>query len=140
MVTLGDDIAAVLPELRAQAESMMVDTCRITHPGASVWDDETGTYTPGEPVTVYEGKCRLRRPAPAPQSTDAGETEWAVDVLVLSLPIAGSEDVADGNTVTMLTSANDPAMVGLELSVQGGHWQTNSTARRLPVKVVTHDA
>ena len=142
MTTLGEKVGALLPRFRAQAESLMVDTCRITGPGTlGTWDANAGTYvgaTPGP--TVYEGVCRLRRPAPNPQNADAGEAVWAVDVLILSLPVDGSEDVADGHTVEMLTSAFDPAAVGLLLTVQTGHWQTHSTARRVPVKVATRDA
>lgn len=118
----------------------MVDTCRVTTPGAPVWDDSTGTYTEGAPTTVYEGACRIRKPAAAPQNADAGEASWAVDQYVLSLPIAGSSDVTDGNDVEILTSANDPATVGLLLTVSGVHVQTHSTARRVPCKVVTRDA
>ena len=136
---LGDAIAAALPELRAHAESMMVDTCRVTADGTAVWDDETGTYTPGEGSTVYEGKCRLRKPSAAPRDADAGETAWTVDDYVLSLPVIGSEGVADGQEVEILSSAFDPAAVGLRLTVLGGHWQTQSTARRVPCRVVTRD-
>ncbi len=137
---LGYDVASSLPGLRAEAESLMVDTCRITTPGTATWDDSTGVYTDGAPTTIYEGKCRLRRPAAAPQTTDAGEAAWAVDLYVLSLPVDGSEDVADGHDVEILTATNDPDLVGLTLTVTGGHWQTHATARRLPCKVVTRDA
>ena len=137
---LGDDVAAVLPELRREAESLMVDTCAITTPGAPTWDATNGIYTPGEPVTVYEGKCRIRKPSAAPQGADSGEAAWAVDDYVLSLPILGSESVTNGHDVEILTSANDPAAVGMMLTVSGGHWQTHSTARRLPCKVVSRDA
>jgi hypothetical protein len=139
-VSLNDAVAAALPELRAQAESLMVDTCRITAAGAPVWDDANGVYTDGPATTVYEGKCRLRRPSAGPQDTDAGEAGWSVDTYILSLPVVGSEAVSDGHAVVMLTSANDPAAVGLELTVSGGHWQSQSTARRVPCKVVTRDA
>jgi hypothetical protein len=137
---LSWDVAAELPGLRAEAEALMVDTCRVTAAGAPVWDDANGVYTDGAPTTIYEGKCRLRRPSAAPQVTDSGEAAWAVDLYVLSLPVVGSEAVVDGHDVEMLTSANDPAAVGLRLTVQGGHWQSQSTARRLPCKVVTRDA
>ena len=40
---LGRDIASALPALRAQAESRMTDTIRVTRPGESVFDEETGT-------------------------------------------------------------------------------------------------
>lgn len=118
----------------------MQDTCKITSTTPGAWDDSTGTYGAPTVTTVYQGRCRLRRPAAAPQTTDAGDAAWAVDVLVLSLPVDGSEGVADGHSVEMLTSAHDPAVVGLLLEVQSGHWQSQSTARRLPVKVVTRDA
>jgi len=137
---LGDAVAAELPYLRAQAESLMVDTCRITGDGTPVWNDTDGVFVPGARVTVYEGKCRLRKPSAAPRDVDSGEAGWAVADFVLSLPIDGSEAVANGHAVEILTSANDPAAVGLLLEVQGGHWQSQSTARRLPCKVVTRDA
>jgi hypothetical protein len=63
-----------------------------------------------------------------------------VDDYTLSLPVVGSEDVANGHDVEILTSANDPAAVGMLLEVVGGHWQSQSTARRLPCKVVSRDA
>lgn len=140
VVNLGAELAAALPGLRVQAESLMGSTCRVTTPGTATWDDSTGVYTEGTPTTVYEGKCRLRRPAAAPQGLESGEAAWAVDQYVLSLPVVGSEDVEDGMDVEILTSANDSALVGLTLTVAGGHWQTDSTARRLPCKVASRDA
>ena len=137
---LGESIAAELPLIRAQAESLMVDSCRITAPGAPTWDDATGTYTPGAGATVYEGKCRLRKPSAAPQNVDAGEAGWAVDDYVLSLPVLTSAGVKDGHEVEILSSVFDPAAVGLLLTVSGGHSQTHSSARRLPCKVVSRDA
>lgn len=137
---LGHDIAAALPELRAHAESLMVDSCIVTRGGEPTWDDATGTYTPGAATTVYEGKCRLRNAAPAPQTADAGETVWAVDLVVVSLPVAGSEGVLDGDTVTVTASAHDPAAAGTVLTVQAAHVQTFSTARRLSCQVVSRDA
>ena len=137
---LGDDIAAALPGLRAQAESMMRDSCVITGPaGAPVWDEAAGTYTTGEPVVVYTGPCRVRQASAAPQTTDAGETGWAVDAFVLLLPVSTSTAVGDGHTVAF-TAASDPALLAVTAQVQGGHAQTFTTARRLLCKVVTRDA
>ena len=137
---LADDVAATLPEVRAHAESLMIDTCLITRAGEPVWDEGSGTYTPGAPVTVYDGKCRVRNANPAPQNADSGETMWAVDLFVLSLPVVASVGVRDGDTVTITASMNDPGMVGMEATVQGQHWQTNSTARRFTCQVVSRDA
>ena len=88
-MSLHDAIAAELPYLRAQAESLMVDTCEITAAGEPVWDEGDGIFTPGAATTVYEGKCRLRKPSAAPRDTESGETTWAVDDYVLSLPVVG---------------------------------------------------
>ena len=139
-MSLADDIAAVLPQMRAEAESRMLDACLITRPGADpVWDDATGSYLPAAPVTVYAGKCRLRNANPAPQNADAGEAAWAVDQVVLSLPLDGTAAVTDGCTATITACLNDPGMVGLVLTVQAGHFQTDSTARRVPCQVVSRD-
>ena len=137
---LSDPITSALPELRAHANSLMVDACIVTRGGEPVWDDATGTYTPGPDTTVYEGRCRLRNAAPAPQNADAGETAWAVDLVVVSLPVVGSEAVADGDTVTVTASSFDAAAVGTVLTVQSAHVQTHSTARRLSCQVVSRDA
>ena len=139
-MSLGSGIAAALPEFRAHAESLMVDACIVTRDVAATWDPGTGTYIPNPATTVYEGKCRLRNAAPAPQNADAGETTWAVDLVVVSLPVVGSEGVADGDTVTVTASSFDAAAVGTVLTVQSAHVQTHSTARRLSCQVVSRDA
>lgn len=134
----GASIAARLPELRALAESVMVDSCVITGTTPGAWDDETGTT--GDPVTVtfYSGRCRLRMPATNGARVQSGDASWAVDDGVLSLPVDGSEAVASGH-VAVVTLANDPASP-VSVTVQAGHVQTFSTARRLPVKLVSRDA
>lgn len=135
---LGDVIAATLPELQAHAESMMLDSCVIEQAAAGPWDAQTGTYADVAPVVVYSGKCRVRNANPAPQSADAGEARWAVDLLVVSLPVAGSEAVADGHVVRF-TAARDTALLDVRAVVQAGHVQTFSTARRISCQVVTRD-
>jgi hypothetical protein len=140
-VSLADDVAATLPFLRAQAESRMTTTCVATTRAAPVWDEATGSYTPGAPTTVYSGPCRLRMPYAYPQGTEAGDTAWAVDRGILSLPIsAASAAVTDGMTIVITANPNDPGLVGVELTVLSGHFQTDATARRLPVQLVTRDA
>lgn len=138
-MTLGGDIAAELPELRAHAESLMTDSCVITGPGgAPTWDDATGTYTPAAAPTVYSGKCRLRMPRTTGAATEVGDAGWAVDDGVWSLPITGSEAVARGH-VAVVSLGSDP-LASVTVTVQATHAQTDSTARRLPVKVVSRDA
>lgn len=135
---LGDDIAAALPELRAQAESMMTDSCVITGAGGEpVWDDGLGQYVTPAGSTVYSGKCRLRMPRASGTRTEAGNASWAVDDAILSLPVDGSEAVASG-MAAVVALGNDPT-ASVALTVQAGHFQTHSTARRLPCKVVFRD-
>ena len=67
-LVIVDDVTRVLPELRAEAEALMVDACTVTGPGAPSWNDTTGTYTPGSPVTAYSGKCRVQVPVSVPGS------------------------------------------------------------------------
>ena len=138
-MSLGDDIAAALPDLRAHAESLMWDSCVITGDGgAPVWNDETGTYDSPAGSTIYSGKCRLRMPRAAGNRVDSGEASWAVDDGVLSLPVDGSQAVTAG-PVAVVTLGLDP-LVSVTVTVQATHAQTASTARRLPVKVVSRDA
>lgn len=139
---LAHDVEAELPTWRAEAESRMTSTCEATTPGEQVWNPTAGVYIDQGPVVHYTGPCRLRMGNPAPQNADAGETTWAADRGVLSLPISdpSSANVLDGMTVTITANPNDPAMVGLELTVLAPHYQTDSTARRLPVQIVTRDA
>lgn len=140
-MSLGHELAEVLVDLRIEAESRMTSTCLVTGPGGDpVWDDSLGEYVSPPGATLYDGKCRLRMGNPAPQNADAGETTWAVDRGVLSLPIDGTAAIPDGATVTVTANPHDPGMVGLVLTVLAHHFQTDSTARRLPVQVVTRDA
>lgn len=144
---IADDIADALPELQAQAESRMVDTVRIT---TSAPGEETspGEFDPPEVTVHYEGKARLRLGNPAPGATDAGETAWAVDRAVLSVPVSDAATVegsvlaiADGMDVEMIAvGPRSMSTVGQHLTILGGHAQTDSTARRFPCQVVTHDA
>lgn len=138
-MSLGRDVARALVELRVQAESLMRDSCVITGPGGTpVWNDSTGQYETPDGSTVYEGACRLRMPRTAGTRTESGDASWAVDDGVLSLPVDGSEAVGSGH-VAVVTLGNDP-MASVTVTVQSMHVQTDSTARRLPVKLVARDA
>lgn len=129
---LGADIAAALPELRDQAVSMMRDTCTITRPGAGEWDEASGIYvTPGAPVTLYSGPCRVRRPNVAEREALAGDADWTLMGAILSIPVDGTPNDMLGANVHMDHCAGDPALTGRDLKVTGPHSQTDATARRL---------
>lgn len=127
---------------RSRAESRMAtDGCTITRPTAAddAWDAAAGSYTPAAAPVIYTGPCRVRNSAANPQAADAGEALWAADLIYVHLPVAGSGQVRDGDLVTITACQNDPSAVGREATVEGLHFQTNSTARRLPCRLVTRD-
>lgn len=131
-MTLGSDIAAALPEIRAHAESLMQDTCVITDPVGGAWDEETGSGSSGEtPTPVYAGPCRVRMPSAGSGKADAGETAWPQADLVVSLPISGSSAVKVGDIVQITYRPHDAGSATDSYTVVGLHSQTYSTSRRL---------
>lgn len=141
-MTFSPLVGDVLRRSRGRIESIMSTTCTVTRPGVRTeddWNPSTGTYDDPEPVVVYDGPCRLRMPYAYPQRADTGESLWAADRGIIAFPIDGSEDIADGMTVTITDNPNDPAMVGVEMSVLSGHYQTDGTARRIPVQLDSRD-
>jgi Family of unknown function (DUF6093) len=133
---IGYDIAAALPGLRAQAESLMLDTCTITRAGTGqgVWNETTGSYDPPASTTVYTGPCKVQtRDVQVANPDVAGREAFVVDWTV-HLPVVGSEGVRQGDTVTITAAALDAALVGRVFTVDGPHLGTAKTARRLPVK------
>lgn len=144
-MSLGYDIAAALPGLRAQAESMMIDRCVVERetPG-TVLNEETGQYEPTR-VRVYppaesldtDGPCRYKAANTAVRDVEAAGQLLIEQTATLSLPVATSLEVAEGDYVTFTASAFDPQMVGLEVRISGEHHQTFATARRFPVEEVS---
>ena len=121
---------------RAAAEAQMRDRCIITGAAASVWDEDAGTFTPGDPVVVYEGRCKLQTRNVIVNEADAGDREVAVVRWEVHLPVFGSEAVTKGHVVTMTACALDAAVVGQVFTVQGPHFGSAKTARRVPVEAV----
>lgn len=119
----------------------MTDTCRITTPGEGTRgsiNPTTFQYDAGPAdVTVYEGPCRLGRvEIPNVAQAVGGEATWDVQQSVLHLPIADTELVAAGATVTYLTSDVNPALEGRVFGVVGIVGGTYLTARRCLVREV----
>ena len=136
---IGHDLAAALPELRRQAESMMLDACTVTRGGGEpTWNDGTGTWDAPAASTVYEGKCRVQVPNVAENEADAGERAWTVQSALVNLPVTGSEGVEVGDTVTITAATFDGSLVGRRYTVTADHSKTYATARRLRCEEVTH--
>jgi len=140
--TFGADIAAALPELRAYAESLMLDSCIVTSDGgAPTWDDATGAYTSPAGATVYAGRCQLPKAAPAGQDVQTGEASWVAGSVVLKLPMTAAPGetgdplaVTTGHTVTITSKG------GLTLTVRLAMPQTFEKSRKVACEVVSRDA
>ena len=133
---LGYDITATLPELRAQAESLMVDACIVDRPvGEPVLNTTTGqmetTYAP-----VYTGKCRIQNPGTQAANPNAGEHQFVILGLIVQLPIDATVYMI-GDRVRLTVAALDPALVGREAAVSSLMHKTHATARRLVCDEVT---
>lgn len=126
---------------RAEAEALLTDTCRITRAGTGdrVRNPVTGKYTDPDPVVVYEGPARIPSRANSSsgsaRAADAGEASWQVSDFPLTLPLDGpgyvdGEAVGPGQTVTWLTSATDPDLVGRVFGIVAPARQTYAVARR----------
>lgn len=134
-MSLGDDVVAVLPLLRAEAESLMRDRCVIERPGALVTDPETGDVTPSM-TEVYSGKCKIQSKDSATATPDAAEASFVVVSRQVHIP-AGAADVRNNDVVTVTASVLNPFGVGRRYRVEGFTPDTFDTAARIPVKEIT---
>ena len=138
---LRDDIAWALPQFRAVAESLMIDTCTITRTGVSepVFDPETGQYTDPARLTVYTGKCRIQVTSIIANSTssNAGERAYAVQGSELQLPVDGTGDVSINDVAEITAAEFDDELVGRKFTVAARHEKSQATSRRLRVEEVT---
>ncbi|GAA1138383.1 DUF6093 family protein [Nocardioides aquiterrae] len=139
--------AAFLSRGIAEAAALRTDTCRITRPGDGerTRNPATGKYEDPEPVTVYEGPARIpsraNSPAGSARAADGGSAAWQVSDFPLDLPLDGpgytsGESVGPGQTVTWLTSATDPELVGRVFGIVAPARQTYAVARRFLMREV----
>lgn len=126
-----------MPMARAAAESLMLATCTVTRTvDEPTWDEESGTYTPAEPLVIYRGRCKVQDNTRSVSEVLAGERRAAVDAVELHLPIDGSEDVRRDDDVLIDASPLDTGMVGRRFTVQAQPSGSLKTARRFPVEAV----
>lgn len=134
---IGDDLAAVLPELRSQAESMMRDSVLIERQTGTTQDpgtlEDVATW-----ATVYEGRGRVQRPGTQPSETVAGEVEFGVSTVLAQLPLS-AVGVKRGHrvTVTALGPESDPDLLDLVATVQANLTKSHPTKRTLVCEEVT---
>lgn len=134
-MSLADDVTGILPFLREQAESLMLDSCRIERPGALATDPNTGVVSPTHTL-VYEGSCKVQATISQSSSPEAGERQYTVQDYRVDIPVgAGPLEIDDRVTIT--DSQLDPMLVGQVFRVIELFNKSFATAQRCRVEVVT---
>lgn len=127
---IGDLIAGAIPMLRAQAESMMTDSCTITRVvGEPTIDPTTNRLVPTT-AEVYSGPCRIRFEMNRVQPREVEGQLLVARQSMLFLPYAGTAGIRVDDTVLI-------ASEGTTVRIAGGFSQTYATARRFPVEAVS---
>lgn len=137
-MSLGDDIAATLPELRAHAESMMRDTIRLERQTGTTPDPVTLEEVPTW-ATVYDGKARIQRTGQvSPSEQVVGEVEFGLNAVLIQLPLT-AVGVKKGHRVTVAAVGpeSDPDLLGLVATVQANLTKSHPTKRTLVCEEVT---
>jgi len=133
-MSLGTDIAAVLPHLRAAAESLMLDACTVGNPTGTITNQTTGvvtvTYT-----NVYTGKCKVQSTTSAPANPTVGGATFTVLRSEVHVPV-GAFTPDDGQVVTITACALDALLVGRVFRVVSLLHKSQATAYRLGVEEV----
>lgn len=144
-MNLFDEVAAGLPELRAEMERGMVDSCLIERQRVDVngnpvrsMDPTTLEYTDAWDE-VYSGRCRVQRfRGQGLSDVMAGGAEFGKAFLQLQVPIA-VVGVRPGDRVafTAVGAVSDPALLSEVATVVDDLSKTHATKRTLMCEVVT---
>lgn len=136
-MTLFDAIGAALPFLRAEAESLMVDTGSAKRPtGEGTPDSSTGTQTPTYTTVISSSKCKIQARALVVDTPEVGGRTAAIERLELHLPV-GSTPLRTGDIWTITAvGARSSSRVGRTVRVMGPADKTFQTALRYQVEEV----
>lgn len=134
-MTIGDDITAALPGLRAEAESRMTET-------VAFFTESDGTdpitLQPVKIETLIASDVRARLRSENRQSRDveiAGQAP-VVSALILSVPV-GAVRVGPSVFVRVSASTSDAGMVGVKVRTTDFPTMGQVTAWRYPVEQVS---
>lgn len=106
---IGDEVAASLAELRAQAESLMRATVTITRATGTVADAD-GRLGP-QSAPVYEGKARVLRPSQVGAQVDAAGKPVTIQKPQINLPV-GAYAARVGDLAVVTANPDDPNLAG----------------------------
>jgi hypothetical protein len=138
---LGQDVAAALPGLRAQAESRMVDTVVIRRPAAdqTIDDDTVVDGAEFEVAPVYSGPCRVKAPGVQPQRVESAGATVTIQKPELHVPDSAPE-LQPGDVAFLAANTYTPRLRSKVYRVDDGHAATDSTAQRVPVTMLSGGA
>lgn len=133
MGALAQRIAAILPRLRAEAESLMFDECIAQRP--------TGHATEGYKVVptledVYAGICAIAGDRPHETPVIVGDSSsLAKQRHIIKLPAAAGPFLV-GDVVTITKSRFQPHLVGNKYRIAGPDERTAQTCQRMYVDII----
>lgn len=144
LIDIGAELAAQLVESRADAESLMLDTCEIGELGDPVTDPDTGEVT--VPLVVEypdpswpddhpwkHGPCKVQGLDPQELNPEVGGATLTVQRYRVDTPV-GSFVPAVGKVVDMKTAALDPNLAGRRYRTVALLHKTLATAYRMAVE------
>ena len=136
MVSLGDDIRATLPFLRAQAESRFTERWDV-YTTTRVLDGETGEYTDTE-VLEYEGVAgQIKYPTLTVMEREQGGQIPATQDVIIKVAVGATPTVGVNDLWRCVSSDADPSLVGRTYRTKGEAQSGQVTAHRYPVERVS---
>lgn len=138
-MTLGSDIEAALPGLRAEAESRMTEAV-VVGPATDGVDPETGDPTLAIDPERYAGKARIRYGSVTASTNDGNGASIGQPLTTqspyLSVPW-GSPRLYEGDQVHVTGSASDALLVNRWYTIAGNAAIGQVTAHRYPLTETT---
>ena len=138
-MSLGSDLAAALPGLRAEANSRMTESITVgTFEDGT--DSETFEPTRTPVITRYEGLGRIRYASLTTSASATGSDQIGQPVVVqspyLSIP-HGSPRLYEGDEVVVVASTADALLSDRRFQVAGNATIGQTTAHRYPLTELT---
>lgn len=129
-MSLGSDIDAALPQLRAEAESRMREKVQVGSFRDGV-DEATGGPTRDLVTERYTGKARIRWGSREVTNANGPSMPITVQEPYMSVPF-GTPLLRDSEV--LVTGSEDPVLVGRRFRVQGYPVAGAVTAHRYPLE------
>jgi hypothetical protein len=127
---------ATIARGRRFAEAQMTEQCRIVRAaGTPVRGADGELHTPT--TLIWEGPCRLRTVSTVTSDVEAAAQLLVTQSAVLFLPVEGTGAIRVNDVATFTEASMDPALAQVKVRIAGLHFDSDATARRLPVEMVS---